>query len=75
MISVCFECTDRTETCHGSCEKYLEARQKHIAEKAAITKQKIEERRYRDYVIDSKAKIDSKVRSTHRQKKVKKHEV
>ena len=75
MISTCKDCEERSATCHGSCERYLAARQGHIEESREISRQKISDKLYRDYVIDSRAKIDSRVRSQHRRKAARKHEV
>jgi len=30
-ITVCRDCGERSPGCHGSCEKYLDAREKHEA--------------------------------------------
>lgn len=30
-ITVCRDCEERFPVCHGSCERYLEAREKHEA--------------------------------------------
>lgn len=75
MISTCKDCEERSATCHGSCERYLAARQGHIEEGREIARQKKYDKIYRDYVIDTKSKIDSRVRSQYRRTKIKKHEV
>lgn len=75
MISTCKDCEERSATCHGSCERYLTARQGHIEENREIWKQKKEDKEYRNYIVDSRAKIDSRVRSQYRKKIARKHEV
>lgn len=74
-ISTCKDCEERSATCHGSCERYLAARQGHIEESREIARQKKSDKLYRDYVIDTKSKIDGRVRSQYRRKKANKREV
>lgn len=41
--SDCLGCTDRTATCHSTCEKYKDYRQRHQKEKDEVAKGKIRE--------------------------------
>jgi len=76
LIDVCKpDCPDRSGECHGTCERYLTAREKHIEENREINRQKRNDKEYRDYVIDSKAMISSRIRSQYRRKKAIKKEL
>lgn len=78
MIDCCRECTKetgRSEYCHGSCERYLTARKKHIEEVREIAKKKRGDREHTDYIIKGKEQIANRVRSQHMQQRHYKHEV
>lgn len=38
MITVCYKCDRRTPTCHVDCETYINAKEKHDAEREDILK-------------------------------------
>lgn len=50
----CYECEEHTETCHGSCEKYLGEREKTIAETEPKKKEKA---MIGGYISDSVKKV------------------
>ena len=62
----CFQCTERTETCHATCEKYKKDKADYDAymDKKRRSKDSI----YRDYARSRSAKIDKAVRKKYANK-------
>lgn len=63
MIDVCNGCTEetgRSATCHGSCEKYLQARKEHEEQRQEYIKKRNDYEDYKNYVHSSKAKVINK---------------
>lgn len=57
IISVCKpDCPDRNGTCHSTCVKYLEQREKLNERKAVISKEKHDLYEFKDMLIKSKEK-------------------
>ena len=40
----CYKCADRSEVCHGECEKYIKWNEGHLAEVEAMRRAKIAEK-------------------------------
>lgn len=45
----CKDCTDRNETCHSTCEKYIQAKAEHEEMRKLIDAEKSKYREYRNY--------------------------
>lgn len=47
-VGCCYDCAERHEGCHGTCEKYLSAKKEYEEERQAIRKRKISDKIYAD---------------------------
>ena len=70
LKSVCLNCQDRAVkmidgklvSCHSYCEKYLEFKAENDRLREERSKQKADERDYRDYLIDTKVALIKRYR-------------
>ena len=49
----CKDCTDRFVGCHGSCQKYKDAKAEHERKRAVIKKAKDEEERFVTFKVET----------------------
>ena len=49
----CYKCEDRHMGCHGTCEKYIEAKKKHDEYKTKVFEKETEEARMKGYLRNS----------------------